>query len=230
MDILHRLVIYLLVPALYGLMLIASCLEVQAEAMTEVKNWNFKVSLDDKEIGSHTFSLAKENEREVINIAADFEIKVLFFKAFGYEHRNTEIWADGCLQNIQSKTDANGKDFWLQGEKQSDHFLVKRKRPKEDEENAKLPTCIMSFAYWDSAIVQQTQLLNAQDGEYLDVDIQPMGQEQIIVKEQNVDASRYQIKGEKELKIDLWYSDRGDWLRLESAVPDRDAKLIYELY
>src|SRR5690606_6759466 len=90
-----------------------------------------------------------------------------------------------------------------------------------------LPGCVFSFAYWDQAMVERTQLLNAQDGEYVTVSIQGGVSDSITVGERVVPAQRYELRSEK-LSIDLWYSSSGRWLALESRTP-RGQRLRYRL-
>ncbi|MBT8061881.1 MAG: hypothetical protein KJO85_04310, partial [Gammaproteobacteria bacterium] len=58
--------------------------------MAQQQEWNFRVFLDDREIGRHDFTLQKQGEAQQINSVADFEYKLLFVKLYEYQHSNTE--------------------------------------------------------------------------------------------------------------------------------------------
>ena len=50
-------------------------LSVTVNADATEKSWNFKVLLDDNEIGRHTFKLRQENEKTYVSVKADFDVK-----------------------------------------------------------------------------------------------------------------------------------------------------------
>lgn len=185
------------------------------------ENWNFQVLLDDKPIGSHTFSKYGENENYEMRIEANFEVKFLFIVAYSYEHRNREQWQDGCLKAIDSQTDDNGEMFTVQGQQEADGFAL-----TANEKSTQLPACITTFAYWYPGFLEQTALLNSQTGEYIPVDITGPFSDTRADRGNTVQAQRYRIQA-KDIDIQLWYSQAGDWLALESAVKG-DRTIRYE--
>ena len=189
---------------------------------SQAADWRFKVLLDGDEIGYHNFNVTT-NSPETVTIKADFKVKFLLVTAYEYNHNNTEIWTDGCLQKISSNTDDNGEEFWVNGEQQGDQFVVKNKQG-----STSLSGCVMSFAYWRPELVKQKQLLNSQTGEYINVNIQDRGQDSITVQGKSVTANHYVITGKGLDDIELWYSADGRWLRLASTTED-GYRIIYEL-
>jgi hypothetical protein len=90
-----------------------------------------------------------------------------------------------------------------------------------------LPDCVMSFAYWNPEFLQQKRLLNPQTGEFLDVDIEAMGTEDLEVRGEKIAAERYRITG-RDIDIMVWYSENNEWLSLQSVV--KNGRIIrYEL-
>ena len=90
-----------------------------------------------------------------------------------------------------------------------------------------LPGCVRTFAYWDPRLLQANRLLNAQTGEYLDVDIKLVGNEPLIIADQEVTAKRYRLQAEN-IEIDLWYSDTMHWLALQTKT-ESGRQLRYQL-
>jgi hypothetical protein len=76
-------------------------------------------------------------------------------------------------------------------------------------------------------MLQQSQLLNSQDGEQVAVKIDDAGADTIDVRGVKTAARRYELRSEK-LSIDLWYSEQREWLALESRT-ERGQRLIYRL-
>jgi hypothetical protein len=175
------------------------------------QEWRFKVFLQDKPIGRQVFRLSHEGNRARLLTEAAFDVKVLFFTAYTYRHRAEEIWEDGCLERIESTTDDNGERFRLLGQAAKAGFQV-----ETASFHATLPACVRSFAYWNVDYLNAPKLLNSQTGEYLDVEVRPLGEETLEVDGTRLPARRYALEG-PELRIDLWYSLDDDWLALQSV-------------
>ena len=187
------------------------------------KEWNFRVFLDDSEIGYHNFSLVEEDGRRRLVTEAEFEVKFLFFTAYRYEHVNEETWQGECLQEIRSETDANGRLFEVRGTQDDDGLEIETVDATRD-----VPGCVKTFAYWNPDILDEPELLNSQTGELLKVDIEPVATEMLNIRGEEVAARRYRLLA-KNMELDIWYSrDQGRWLALESTVKG-GRKLRYEL-
>ncbi len=180
---------------------------------SQIREWHFKVYLDDTKIGYHSFRLTPEDAgRHRIDIDARFDVKLLFFTAYRYRHNNTELWQQKCLRSIRADTDDNGKRFLVRGSVDDGLFRLDR-----GSDRGALSDCVMSFAYWDPAILKADRLLNSQTGEYVDVDVMPIGGETVKVGAEVVPSRRYRLTA-GEAVIDLWYgADNGRWLALQST-------------
>jgi hypothetical protein len=191
-------------------------------AQADVRDWNFRVLLDGREIGTHRFTLTTQSEqREVITSHAQFKVRVLFFDAYSYRHEAREVWVDGCLHSLNATTVTNGRAENVNAEAREGGMVVVREHASEEHQG-----CLMSFAYWNPAILGTRSLLNSQTGELLPVHVRSRGTESIRVRGQNVLADRYRIEG-AELHIDLWYAGQ-DWVALEA--PAAGGRLLrYEL-
>ncbi len=176
----------------------------------------FRVMLDDKDIGVHRFSVDRRDDGERVDIQADFDVTFFAIPVYSYDHRNREVWRDGCLARIESTTDDNGDEFRVDGEDVGDRFVVST-RSERVELDAE---CVMSFAYWNRDFLTQGRLLNAQTGEYLPVSLEDLGTEQLRLGENSVTAQGYRLSNrDEEIDIDVWYeSGTGRWLSLESRV------------
>lgn len=195
----------------YGLLAGASVLlAVSATATAQSQKWDFQVFLDDQPIGYHHFALRDlrdaGSERE-LKSEARFDVKLLFITAYRYAHDATEHWRGNCLAQINARTDDNGAKSEVGAE------------PKDG--------CVMSFAYWNPEMLQQTRLLNAQTGKLETISITPQGEEKISVRGTPTLAKRYRITGPKH-PIDLWYGADRSWLALQST-QESGRRLRYQL-
>ena len=189
---------------------------------SQSSQWQFKVLLDNREIGTHHFTLSESNGRQTIQTEARFDVKVLFVNLYRYRHQSTEVWQGNCLRSIDSETDANGKPFLVKGDLVKGDLVSGQSNDNYFQVNTagtekKLPSCIMTFAYWNPDFLSEDKLLNSQTGIYEEVTITRLGEESLLLNGEAVAAVKYLI----DLKagpITLWYSANDfHWLALESV-------------
>lgn len=190
------------------LLLLSGCLLPVHASTPSSREWNFEVFLDGKPIGFHSFNLTTSGDTHELQGDARFRVKVLGLTVFNYSHRNVELWQDDCLQRIEASTDNNGRDLFVNGSSDGDSLLV-----RSGDSSSRLPGCVMTFAYWNPEILDQSRLLNAQTGEYLEVSIERLGEQ--TLQDQETTALHYRIRS-NESDIDLWYSNDQDWLALST--------------
>ena len=189
---------------------------------SQSSQWQFKVLLDDREIGTHHFTVSESNGQQTIQTEASFDVNVLFINLYRYRHQSTEVWQGNCLRSIDSETDANGKPFLVAGKLVAGKLVAGQAKDNYFQINTasaekELPPCIMTFAYWNPAFLAEEKLLNSQTGIYEDVTITRIGEESFQLNGKSVVAIKYHI----DLKagpITLWYSANDfRWLALESV-------------
>ncbi|MDH5368608.1 MAG: DUF6134 family protein [Gammaproteobacteria bacterium] len=184
------------------------------ESLYAVNSWQFEVYYGDQQIGEHHFNAEKVGDMHKIMIEADFNIDILFINVYSYKHKNIEIWKDACLSSIESTTDDNGEKFKVVGMVNDDVFKVDTKHGIDEIEG-----CVNTFAYWDMRFLDSDYLLNSQTGEIVDVEISFISTEKILVRNKMLSTKRYKVKSD-DFNIDLWYSESGDWVALNSTTQD----------
>ena len=186
-----------------------------AEQTDNRQDWHFQVFLDDQAIGHHTFSLSRIGASTQVAVDAKFNVKFLFITAYSYQHQNYEVWRDNCLYSIHSQTDDNGDAQYVNGQKTGTTFQIQTAAGQNRVEG-----CLKTFAYWDASFLQSRQLLNAQTGEVMSIEVQPLGIVELLIQQQRVPAKQYRLVTDK-FSIDLWYAvDNNDWLALKSTTRD----------
>lgn len=185
-----------------------------ANVADRVQSLNFDVFLDERPIGYQRFELTQESGGIRMQTQAEFDVKFLLITAYEYDHRNTEVWRDGCLLAIESRTDSNGKQYAVSGRVKGNAFHV-----ETNESEQKFEDCVSSFAYWDKNILlQRRKLLNSQTGEYMPVRIEVLGRDRIRLGDRDVSVERYVLKG-KGLDIRLAYTvEGGAWVALDNRL------------
>ena len=199
----------------------AACLSAPAWAAPQV--WDFTVFLGDKQIGTHRFQFEQRDHESVVTSTARFDAKFLLVYRYRYAHDDEEHWQGECLSGMQANTDDNGAKTHVEVVSQTGGLTIRAGGAVEHASG-----CVMSFAYWNPAILKQSHLLNAQTGEYEQVMVISAGREKITVRGMSIDAKRYALRS-AHMAIDLWYSnDDSQWLALE-ATTRQGKRLIYRL-
>ena len=204
-----------------------------AYAVNPQQQWNFRALLDGEPIGYHRFQSFDDGIHTLLHSEAEFEVKFLLLSVYDYSHQATERWRDGCLQEIEAVTNDNDTLFEISGSLVKDDvsnpkFMLQTLSSSGSRDNEQLPGCVMSFAYWNPSILEQSRLLDPQTGAYLDVNILEAGEETLPIGDTRYRAKRYRLSA-RDLDITLWYSqDSMQWLGLESITP-QGYTLRYEL-
>jgi len=168
-------------------------------AFAEARAWDFRVFLEEREIGRHSFTLRERGSERELRSEARFDVRVLRIPAYRYRHDALERWRGDCLVSLSATTDDNGE-------------------PGAVDWRGQAGACDMSFAYWNPRMLQARRLLNAQTGEVVPVTVTAQGEETLEVRGRPVLAQRHRLlslAGPK-LVIDLWYAG-GEWVALQST-------------
>lgn len=211
----------IVVSTILMLLFASAAHSVVARGDSDAKEWNFRVYLGESAIGHHVYRLTEHGGSKTIVTEADFKVRFLFFTAYRYQHLNTETWQDDCLQQIESRTDANGRILSVRGLQGPQGFRI------DQPETQSLHSCVKSFAYWDHDILEEDALLNPQTGELTAIDVELLAEEMLEVRGREVPARKYRLKT-SDLAVDVWYSQDREWLALESTTKD-GRTLRYEL-
>ena len=184
-----------------------------ANAETD-SQWQFRVYLNDKEIGFHNYKVSDIGGVKRVFTEADFRVRFLFFTAYEYRHINTEIWDGECLQAIDAWTDANGETFIVEGSRSSQSFELET----ADAED-KVKGCVKTFAYWNPSFLEADELLNSQTGELMPVTVEELGEQDLIVQGKATEAEAFRLLAPG-IDLELWYDENRRWLGLESTTED----------
>ncbi len=186
------------------------------------KIYDFKVLLDDEEIGTQRFMVSAEGDRTRVQVDASFDVKFWLFTAYSYRHSNVEVWEGQCLHEMRAQTNDNGDEFFVRGRYQDGRLRLKTHEGRRTVEG-----CVKTYAYWNPDWFRDSRLLNSQTGELQRVEISTVGKETITVRGTPVRTEHQRIKSEK-FTIDLWYTENREWVALQSTTSD-GGKLFYQL-
>ena len=90
------------------LMLQVSVASGAAVVKTVSEDFNFKIFINDKEAGSHSFRLQQQGENLLVSSRMDLEFKVFKVRQVKYNHRADEVWQGGCLSLPEKRNQKTG--------------------------------------------------------------------------------------------------------------------------
>ena len=133
-------------------------------AATEIKTetasarlLDFKVFLNDREVGQHRFELREQGESIEVSSAMSLDFKILRIKRIKYRHQANEIWQSGCLVSLLSETEKQGKASVVKANTDQSGLVVQRASETET-----LSGCVRGFSYWNPQWLGGDHLLNAE--------------------------------------------------------------------
>jgi hypothetical protein len=167
-------------------------------------------------IGFHAVNVeATENGYQV---ETRIEMKVAFgpITLFHYSHDALEIWKDGALQSLTSRTDNNGRKMNLTVERAGDLLVV-----DGQDYQGEAPLSAIPSSYWNKAIVNTKYLLNTQTGALIEVTSRSLGETKTP---SGAMAEQHLVNGS--VALNLWYDDLR-WVGADFVV--RGEALSYKL-
>ena len=185
-----------------------------------VDQYTFQVLLDGSPIGSHTFQFEAVDNGYHLTSTAEYQVKIFFVPVYRYQHRSEEFWQNGCLEQISSQTNDNGKDYRVVGQQLGDSFMARI----NDQEQAYQASCVGSFAYWQPELLDRARLLNSQTGNLDEVSFADAGMSSLPWEGAKAAESILLKTGQGDVTV--WHSE-GRWLGLRSIL-ENGRELVYK--
>lgn len=181
-------------------------------AATEIKTetasarlLDFKVFLNDREVGQHRFELREQDESIEVSSAMSLDFKILRIKRIKYRHQANEIWQSGCLVSLLSETEKQGKASVVKANTDQSGLVVQRASETET-----LSGCVRGFSYWNPQWLEGDHLLNAETGINVPVQISSRMTESDSIKHIKITLPK--------TDINLQYDAAGEWLALQTEL------------
>ncbi len=192
--------------------LLAAAVTCGTASASVPEDYRFRVLLDGKPIGHHSFSFQAQSEGYRLVSEAQYQVDFLFFTAYKYEHRSEEHWRNDCLARIDADTDDNGETWQVDGSAGEAGYSLSVNGESRQLERE----CLRTFSYWRVGLLDSGKLLNSQTGELEPVGFEKLGQ-RALPWDGGGEAASYRLETEQR-PIQLWYADDGRWLALESEL------------
>ncbi|MEX0839964.1 MAG: DUF6134 family protein [Parvibaculum sp.] len=163
---------------------------------------NFTVLRKGDEIGTHRLEFEQAGDELKVEIETDVAVKMLGIAVYRFEHEGHEVWRDGRLVSLNSKTNDDGTAHHLSVSRDAETLVVDGDGRQGPEDGAIIPASL-----WNEDLVKQSALLNTLDGSKMPVTVTTVGPETVEVDGKNLTATHYSVKGQ--LNRELWYDESG---------------------
>ena len=173
---------------------------------------DFRALRNGDQIGWHRLRFAEEEERLVVDIEIELEVRFLLFPVYRYQHTNREVWRGDRLLALESRTNDNGTRHRVAAWAEADRLRVDGTAGRLE-----LPPDTLPTSYWHQATVERGEWLDTQSGRLVRSMVIAQGPEPITARGREVQAERYTLSGE--LECELWYHD-ASWAKLRFAASD----------
>jgi uncharacterized protein DUF6134 len=180
----------------------------------------YSVIRDNECIGAETVEFKADHDKYLVKTSADISLKVVFelITAYRFKHRSEEVWVDGKLVSVTSRTDDNGKRKILDVKREGELLKVSYNGKLRELPGGSIPA-----SFWHPDTPLQTLFLDPVSGKPRRVSIEDIGVESIKIGSQELEAHHYSITGD--IKRELWYAPDGKLLKY--SFPAKDDSIIW---
>lgn len=191
-------------------LLLVTCRAAQATM------YEFDASVDGRRVGTHRFEVEESSGEVRVHSVAQFTYRLLGVTLYRYRHEAREVWRDGCVISLESRTDDDGKPLEVRAARRDGVLVIESAGARTEARD-----CVHAFAYWSAGLLDASSLLNPQTGRLQAVTVSRLESAPLSVPGRGtVVAQRRRIEGEG-LQIDVWHGADGEWLQLESTTPEK---------
>ena len=167
----------------------------------------FWITRKGKNIGFHYMTFKPRGNKLHVDIHIEIGVKIGFIPVFGYVHHNKEIWQDGQLISMESRTDNNGTIEFANITRNEQGQLISN----SSKYSGKLEKAQLTTSYFNPNFIRQSHVISTQDGRELEIEAYEVGLSTLNAASRTVEARRFRLVGD--LPLDIWYTPKGEWIR-----------------
>jgi hypothetical protein len=158
------------------------------------------------EIGRHVITFSCQGDDLLVETRMSGEATILSLPVYTLDGSYREVWRGDRLISFESRVNDNGEQFEVSARAEGDQMVIDRRRGVIEA-----PATIVSDHPWNFAVLDRPLLFDARRGKLRHVQVEPAGEETLVIGGREVPAKKYQMTGD--LKRMLWYGEDGSWLQ-----------------
>jgi hypothetical protein len=158
------------------------------------------------EIGRHVITFSCQGEDLLVETKISGKVTMLSLPIYTLDGSYREVWRGDRLISFESRVNDNGEQFEVSARAEGDQMVIDRRRGVIEA-----PATIVSDHPWNFAVLDRPLLFDARRGKLRHVQVEPAGEETLVIGGREVPAKKYQMTGDLERL--LWYGEDGSWLQ-----------------
>lgn len=180
----------------FAAVLILSAVPLSAQAGEGAYDAAFEILRRGQPIGFHVVDVEQTADGFVVDTRIEMKVKFGPIPVYRYEHVSHEVWRDGDVVSIDSRTNDNGDKHSVVAARENDILMIDATGFKGPAPEGAFPS-----SYWNKAITRTTTLLNTQTGELIDVTVLKKG---VTQSPGGTPAEQFMLAGT--VALNLWYN------------------------
>lgn len=214
-----------LTAVLAGITLLATDASATSEpaGVPENRELAFTVLRDGSEIGTHVIRFERGDDVLQVDVATDIKVTLplVDIALYRFTHRGHEVWKNGRLTKLDSRTHDDGEDHELAVSADGTDLMVKSDVGTHTSDPGIVPASL-----WNPRLQKQSVLLNTLDGTEMKVTINDLGRQIVTVRGESREATHLRVEGD--LNRELWYDEAGHLVKVRFKAED-DSQIEYVL-
>jgi Family of unknown function (DUF6134) len=158
------------------------------------------------EIGRHVITFACQGDDLLVETKISGKVTMLSLPVYTLDGSYREVWRGDRLISFESRVNDNGEQFEVSARAEGDKMVIDRRRGVIEA-----PATIVSDHPWNFAVLDRPLLFDARRGKLRHVQVEPAGEETLLIGGREVPARKYRMTGDLERM--LWYGEDGSWLQ-----------------
>ena len=150
----------------------------------------FTARRSEGDLGYHQVRFSRSGDRLTVDTEIMLRVRFGFITVFRYTQENREIWVDGRLISMESRTDDNGDRFEVSARAAEDGLRV-----TGSGGDYIAPADTIPGSYWNIAMLDRPEVLHTQNGELTPIDTRFLGRQTVAAGPPPNPARHHRIIG-----------------------------------
>lgn len=155
----------------------------------------FLIKREGKVIGFHHVDVRETPIGTVVDTQVEMRVKFGPIPLFHYNHEAREVWRDGAVISIDSRTNRNGEKDAVRARRENGVLYIDGTGFRGPAPAGAIPS-----SYWNKSFVNASSIIDTQTGEIIDVAVESLGE---TIAPNNRKAEQYRVTGT--LALNIWY-------------------------
>ena len=204
-----------LIPPVASILIVLACTLPAAALPSGV--FEYRIDRDGAPIGGQRLTITQQGEQTIVSMDLKVLVKIAFVTLYRFEQTRSETWQGARLIALDTRTNDNGDTLFLKGRADAADFAIETEKGRSTAPLGLLPT-----GYWNIATVDQTRLIDAEDGRVLAISVSRGAAVTLDLGSRQIDTRHYRISGDTEKE--LWYDASNVLVKIRFKA--RDGSLI----